>query len=95
MKIAIEGMDGVGKSTIAKKIAKEFDMIYLEKPLSELFGSDDINGMDVLSSVSNKIYQFDDERIKAWLFGLGNIYAYLKYGDKDIVTDRHFVSNYF
>lgn len=95
MKIAIEGMDGVGKSTVAKKIAKEFDMIYLEKPLSELFGFDNVDGMDILLAVSNKIYQFDDERIKAWFFGLGNIYTYLQYCDKDIVTDRHFVSNYF
>ena len=95
MKIAIEGMDGVGKSTIAKKVANDYNMVYLEKPLSELFNSDNVDGMEALLSICDKIYDFDDERIKAWFFGLGNIYSYLKYNDQDIVTDRHFVSNYF
>lgn len=35
--IAIEGMDGVGKSTIAKMIANDFKMKYIEKPLTNLF----------------------------------------------------------
>ena len=33
IKIAIEGMDGVGKTTIAKRIANEYQMLYIEKPL--------------------------------------------------------------
>lgn len=91
MKIAIEGMDGVGKTTIAKRFAKENGFIYLDKPLNELFGS----ANNMLSELYNKIYDFDDESIKAWFFGLGNIYSFLKYNNDDLIVDRHFVSNYF
>lgn len=73
MKIAIEGMDGVGKTTIAKRFAKENGFIYLDKPLNELFGS----ANNMISELYNKIYDFDDESIKAWFFGLGNIYSFL------------------
>lgn len=95
MKIAIEGMDGVGKSTIAKKIAKSLGYVYLDKPLKELFQTEKINGEELLSIISNKIYDFDEEIIKAWFFGMGNIYSFLKYKNEDLIIDRHFASNYF
>lgn len=95
MKIAIEGMDGVGKSTLAKRIAKEFEFIYLEKPLTSLFQSDKFDSSEMLANISKRIYEFKDETIKAWFFGLGNIYSFLQYEDADLVIDRHFVSNYF
>ena len=95
MKIAIEGMDGVGKSTVSKRLATDFDMMLIEKPLSELFELADVNGSKELNGVSSKIYDFEDEAIKAWFFGLGNLYTFIKYEDKDLVIDRHFASNYF
>ena len=88
-------MDGVGKSTIAKKIAKSLGYIYLDKPLKELFQTEKTNGEELLSIISNKIYDFDTEIIKAWFFGMGNIYSFLKYKNEDLVIDRHFASNYF
>ena len=93
--IAIEGMDGVGKSTIAKMIANDFKMKYIEKPLTNLFDIPKLKGKDNLSLISNNIYNLDDERIKACFFGLGNIYSVLFNQNEDIVIDRHFVSNYF
>ena len=30
MKIAIEGMDGVGKTTLAKKLAQEYNFKYIK-----------------------------------------------------------------
>ena len=32
--IAIEGMDGVGKTTIAKRVAEDYNFKYIEKPLA-------------------------------------------------------------
>ena len=95
MKIAIEGMDGVGKTTISRKISEEFGMVYIEKPLTNLFDTKVSDGKETLDAVSRSIYNFDDEIIKAWFFGLGNIYSIIKNYDNDIVIDRHFASNYF
>lgn len=95
MKIAIEGMDGVGKSTIAKLIADKHDMTYIEKPLTEIFELENIEGKKALAEISSNIYNLDNEIIKAWFFGMGNIYTFLKYQDTDLVIDRHFASNYF
>lgn len=95
MKIAIEGMDGVGKSSIAKRIADTFNYVYLDKPLKELLENKTVAGVELLDDISKKIYNFDTEIIKAWFFGLGNIYSFLKYKDENLVIDRHFASNYF
>ena len=95
MKIAIEGMDGVGKSTIAKKIADSNSMKYIEKPLIELFNTKTIDGKTNLENICENIYNQQSELIKAWFFGLGNIYTFLKYNDEDLIIDRHFASNYF
>lgn len=37
MKIAIEGMDGVGKSTIAKKLAKRNEFTYIGDAIHKVF----------------------------------------------------------
>lgn len=95
MKIAIEGMDGVGKTTIAKRFAAENGFIYLDKPLNELFDSTISRSAEFLPEIYSKIYDFDDESIKAWFFGLGNIYSFVKYKNEDLIVDRHFASNYF
>ena len=41
MIVAIEGMDGVGKTTIAKNIEKDLNFKYIKEPLKELFEIDD------------------------------------------------------
>lgn len=95
MKIAIEGMDGVGKTTLAKRLAKEYNFEYIEKPLMDFFEIDNIDTKEIYGSFCDKLYQFNSEIPKAWFFGLGNVYTFLKYKDKNIIIDRHFASNYF
>lgn len=93
MKIAIEGMDGVGKSTIAKMICDEYGYKFVEKPIVELFETDGCTNN--ISQTLSKIYGLDSDIVKAWFFGLGNIYTYQKHENEDLVIDRHFISNYF
>lgn len=95
MKIAIEGMDGVGKTTMAKKIAKDFDFLYIDKPLHYLLTGTEEEAYAELSKILRKMYDLDDSIIKAWMIGLGNIYSCRQFKDRNIVLDRHLVSNYF
>lgn len=41
MKIAIEGMDGVGKTTIAQELAKRNNFTYIGNAIHQLFGITD------------------------------------------------------
>lgn len=95
MKIAIEGMDGVGKSTIAKEIARRKGFKYIEKPLHCFFDNSEKSGSDELAKLSSRIYEVDDPLIKAWFFGLGNLLTFRDNKDEDLIIDRHFASNYF
>jgi len=91
MIIAIEGMDGVGKTTVARRIEKELHYKYVKDPLKELLELDD----EQLRKLSDKIFCFDDIRIKAWYLALGDIYALSHHQNENIVMDRHVLLNYF
>ncbi len=91
MKIAIEGMDGVGKTTIAKAIEKDLHYIYIKDPLKELFEIDDSH----LIKISDKIFNSNNDKLISWYLALGDSYVLSKYKDKNIVMDRHILLNYF
>ncbi len=96
MTIAIEGMDGVGKSTVGRALASMNSMKYIEKPLKDLFKNADVDdGLDSFLRVCENIYNLDSEILKSWFFGLGNLYAALENKDEDVIIDRHLASNYF
>ena len=90
--IAIEGMDGVGKTTTSRLLAERLGYEYVEKNLHELL---DENGeFDNYFRIRNKVNQSPDRLFTSWFYGLGNIYLHTVYKDKNVVTDRHFLSNY-
>lgn len=91
MLVAIEGMDGVGKTSVAKSIEKDFNYKYVKDPLKELLEIDE----EHLRKISDKIFNYDDVKIKAWFLGLGDIYALENNKNKNIVMDRHILLNYF
>ena len=54
--IAIEGMDGVGKTTIAKMLAEDYSFKYIEKPLSYIFDTKVLSGNINLREIKKNIY---------------------------------------
>lgn len=91
--IAIEGMDGVGKTTICKLLSEKLGYEFVAKPLHYLTDSDENNWPNYIRArdIAN---HSDNKDFSAWFYGLGNIYIYERFKDRDIITDRHILSNY-
>jgi thymidylate kinase len=90
--IAIEGMDGVGKITTCKLLAERLGYKFIEKNLRFLFDEND--EFDNYFKIRDKVNANPDRLFTSWFYGLGNIYLHTVYKDKNVVTDRHFLSNY-
>ena len=95
MMIAVEGMDGVGKTAISRYICQQYGFDFIEKPLHYFYNDDAKNGYADLMNAANRMYDINDNMIKSWFFSLGNLYVSRMYKDKNVVIDRHLVSNYY
>lgn len=92
MHIAIEGLDGVGKTTTCKKLAEKLGYKFIEKPLHYLFDSPD--SFENYFRIRDYVNIQTNYKFTSWFYGLGNILTYHLFGQENIITDRHFVSNY-
>lgn len=91
--ISIEGMDGVGKSTTCKLLAERLHYKFIEKPLHYLFDETETS-FDEYIKIRNKVNANPNRLFTSWFYGLGSIYMYEKFRNDNIITDRHFASNY-
>lgn len=92
--IAIEGMDGVGKTTVCKLLASKTGYTFITKPLHYLLDLEENVGWPVYFRVRNMVNNSSNRDFSAWFYGLSNIYLYEKFKNQSIITDRHIVSNY-
>ena len=90
--IAIEGMDGVGKTTTCRLLSERLGYKFIEKNLRFLFDEND--EFDNYFKIRDKVNANPDRLFTSWFYGLGNIYLYTMFKNENIVTDRHFLSNY-
>lgn len=93
MHIAIEGLDGAGKTTTAKAVAEILGFDFIEKPLHYLT---DEQGMKNYQRITEFINDNMSADFTAMFYGLGNYFlsSELKKG-RNIVTDRFLCSTAF
>lgn len=91
--ISIEGMDGVGKSTTCKLLAERLHYKFIEKPLHYLLDETETS-FDEYIKIRDRVNVNPNRIFTSWFYGLGSIYMYEKFKHDNIVTDRHFASNY-
>ena len=73
MIITIDGLDGAGKSTLAKKLAHKLEYEYIDKPIYELFNvkGDDNYLYNEIYHIQNLVYNKTDSNIlKSYFTGL-------------------------
>lgn len=98
MIVGFEGLNGAGKSTMAKKFAEEFNYKYLARPIYDVFGVDREHlgeEYKIATQVENRIYNLDKNfELKACLTGLGLLYTHKVMNNENIVIDRDLLSNF-
>lgn len=95
MIIAVEGMDGAGKTEISKHICQQHGFTFIEKPLHYFYNDSAENQYADLMKVAKRMYNIEDNVLKSWYIALGNIYVARMFQNDNIVIDRHLVSNYY
>lgn len=95
MIVAIEGMDGAGKTTICSHIERTFNFINIDKPTKYMF-LDDNGNIDYkrFNEALEMVYK-SNELTRSKFFGKGNYIAVTKYPDSNVVLDRHLASNFY
>lgn len=91
MHIAIEGLDGAGKTSAAKLLANELGYTFLRNPIYDLVGEYGLDHfINNLNYLNGELY----ENIAALFYGAGNLYLNNFKQNKNIITDRHICSTY-
>lgn len=89
MHIAIEGMDGVGKTSAAKLLAKRMKMQYYAKTFHAM--RDASGQYDNFITLSD----YSEQLCNPYNFGIRGAFLYCKFKGIDVVSDRYFVSNFW
>ena len=95
MIITIDGLDGAGKSTLAKSLSETLGYEYIDKPIYELFN---VKGDD--NYLYNEIYHIQDliynktesNTLKSYFTGLSLLYIKECMSDRNLIIDRGLLS---
>lgn len=91
MHIAIEGLDGAGKTSAAKGLAEELGYVFQECPIYELVSRQGVTHfLGNLKQIDGNLHT----DIAAMFFGVGNLYLRQIGQEKNVVTDRHLCATY-
>lgn len=95
MIITIDGLDGAGKSTLAKSLSEKLGYEYIDKPIYELFNvkGDDNYLYNEIYHIQDLIYnKTDSNTLKSYFTGLSLLYIKECMSDKNLIIDRGLLS---
>ena len=90
MLISIEGLDGVGKSTLTSVLSSELKMPIISKPIKSLLELTP----DQSKNITNKIYGNYSKNLQAMYYLLGYLSALEDGKNGSYILDRGFISTY-
>lgn len=90
MLISIEGLDGVGKSTLTSVLSSELKMPIISKPIKSLLELT----QDQSKNITNKIYGNYSKNLQAMYYLLGYLSALEDGKNGSYILDRGFISTY-
>ncbi len=93
MHIAIEGLDGVGKTSAAKALEKLTGFTLIEYPIRYL--TDGEAGRKQLDRLIVQVEDNTERDFTAMFYGTGNMYLKYLIKGRNIITDRYLASTYF
>lgn len=91
MLICFEGLDGVGKSIIAKELSLKAGLDFVEKPINKLLEL----GQQQSDKVVDKLYDDYSCNMQAMHYLYGYLSVLEDSKKKDIILDRGFLSTYY
>ncbi len=89
MIIAIEGVDGTGKTSVATALAKQLNFAYVEKPFQSL-----VSSKEEYLMIKKRLNEVSNRDALLWFYGMGNVYLKAKHSNDNVVADRYLLSNY-
>ncbi|MDD4282657.1 MAG: AAA family ATPase [Bacilli bacterium] len=89
MLVAIEGMDGSGKSSISKEVAKRVNYKYVDKILKDIY----LIPEETFDNLCEQVNKSNNETFKAMFYGFQNLLVTLLKGN--IIIDKHVLATYF
>lgn len=95
MIITIDGLDGAGKSTLAKSLSEKLGYEYIDKPIYELFNvkGDDNYLYNEIYHIQDLIYnKTDSNTLKSYFTGLSLLYIRECMYDRNLIIDRGLLS---
>ena len=96
MFIVFEGIDGVGKTSLAQKLSHQLNYKFIETPLSELM----FNNPQIYAKVVDYIHSYLPGFLRAWFYSFSNLYLSEKYcqehstNQRNLIINRYVVSNF-
>lgn len=91
MLISIEGLDGVGKSTVSKILSASLNMPIVEKPIKKLLYLSDQQS----KKITEKIYESYSSNIQAMYYLMGYLSVLEDSKKCNLLMDRGFLSTYY
>lgn len=89
MFIVFEGIDGVGKTSLAQKLSHQLNYKFIETPLSELM----FNNPQIYAKVVDYIHSYLPGFLRAWFYSFSNLYLSEKYCQEHSTNQRNLITN--